>query len=88
MGEQKRVWIDVLPLHPTAPMPDRLPYNSHGPYLHEVPKEARQDDRKLWKKVTVDVDRGEQTDQSAGASEYGPIPLPSPPNRPEAFRGG
>ena len=69
-------------------MSHSLPHGCDRTQLHDVPEEARQDDRQLGKIIAVDVDAGEGSNDGSGAHPQAPVPLPSTANGPEALFDG
>ena len=68
-------------------MSNCLPCARDSTDLHQIPEEACKNDRDLGEVVSVDIDIREQADQSGGASEDGPVPLPSATDGMESFLG-
>lgn len=84
-GERERVRVNILPLHPASPVSNSFPDTGHRAQIQQHPEKRRDDNGDLWQVIAVDVDVDDQADKGGGAHENHPVPLPTPPDRPESL---
>lgn len=70
------VGVADLPLRPASPVTNGFPHQGDDSHLHQVPEKDGQDDGDLHDVVALDINVGEETDESKGADHRAPIPLP------------